>query len=139
MKVVTLATKRSGASSTICPQDAPAPKLVSVRGLRSAMVTGLAGFWLLERRGWVTPLGGPLRLARTGVRPRHLYGGLLFGVGWAFDDLPCARTGHGCGRWRAGAGRHGRPRRRHSGRRPRRAHPAPAAQPAVVSASTSYS
>jgi uncharacterized membrane protein YedE/YeeE len=48
-------------------------------------VTGLVGFWLLERSRWVTPLGGPLRLARTSVRPRHLYGGLLFGVGWALS------------------------------------------------------
>jgi len=51
----------------------------------SAIVTALPLFWLLERIGWVTPLGGRLHLARTSVRPRHVYGGVLFGTGWAFS------------------------------------------------------
>jgi hypothetical protein len=51
----------------------------------SAVLVGLIAFWLLERGRWITPLGGPLRLARTGIRQRHVYGGLLFGAAWAFS------------------------------------------------------
>ena len=51
----------------------------------SAIAVGGSAFWLLERRKWVTPLGGALKLNRTAIRPRHIYGGLLFGVGWAFS------------------------------------------------------
>ena len=51
----------------------------------AAIVVGGAGFWLLEQRKWVTPLGGRLKLNRTAIKPRHFYGGLLFGTGWAFS------------------------------------------------------
>lgn len=51
----------------------------------SAIAVGAPAFWLLERRKWVTPLGGQLKLNRTSIRPRHIYGGLLFGTGWAFS------------------------------------------------------
>jgi uncharacterized protein len=51
----------------------------------SAIAVGIAAFWLLERRKWVTPLGGQLKLNRTAIKTRHIYGGLLFGLGWAFS------------------------------------------------------
>ncbi len=51
----------------------------------SAIAVGVPAFWVLERRKWVTPLGGQLKLNRTAIRGRHIYGGLLFGLGWAFS------------------------------------------------------
>lgn len=51
----------------------------------TAIAVGVPAFWLLERGKWVTPLGGHLKLNRTSIRPRHFYGGLLFGAGWAFS------------------------------------------------------
>jgi hypothetical protein len=39
--------------------------------------------WLLERRGWHTPLGGRLKLQRSPVEPKHVLGAMVFGVGWA--------------------------------------------------------
>jgi uncharacterized membrane protein YedE/YeeE len=51
----------------------------------SAIAVGVPAFWLLERRRWVTPLGGQLKLNRTAIKARHVYGGLLFGLGWAFS------------------------------------------------------
>jgi uncharacterized membrane protein YedE/YeeE len=51
----------------------------------SAIAVGVPAFWLLERRKWVTPLGGQLKLNRTSIKPRQVYGGLLFGTGWAFS------------------------------------------------------
>jgi hypothetical protein len=51
----------------------------------AAIAVGGVAFWLLERRRWVTPLGGQLKLNRTSIKPRHLYGGMLFGSGWAFS------------------------------------------------------
>jgi hypothetical protein len=51
----------------------------------AAIAVGGVAFWLLERRRWVTPLGGQLKLNRTSIKPRHFYGGMLFGSGWAFS------------------------------------------------------
>ena len=51
----------------------------------SAVVTGMSLLWLLQRARWVTPLGGPLKLVRASARPRQVYGGVCFGVGWAFS------------------------------------------------------
>ena len=39
--------------------------------------------WMLRRRKWKTPLGGELQLNRVEVERKHLYGGALFGAGWA--------------------------------------------------------
>lgn len=50
----------------------------------AAIATAMLLLWILSRVGWVTPLGGPLHLVRVAVRRRHIYGGLLFGAGWAF-------------------------------------------------------
>ncbi len=49
----------------------------------SAMATALPILWLLERRRWRTPLGGELALRRWPVERKHLWGGLVFGTGWA--------------------------------------------------------
>jgi len=51
----------------------------------SAIAIGAPALWVLERRRWVTPLGGQLKLNRTSIKARHIYGGLLFGLGWAFS------------------------------------------------------
>ncbi len=49
----------------------------------SAMGTALPILWLLERRRWQTPLGGPLTLRRWSAEPKHIWGGVVFGTGWA--------------------------------------------------------
>lgn len=49
----------------------------------SAMGTALPLLWLLERRGWRTPLGGPLALTRWRFERKHISGGVVFGTGWA--------------------------------------------------------
>jgi uncharacterized membrane protein YedE/YeeE len=51
----------------------------------SAVLTPLPLLWLLQRARWVTPLSGPLKLVRASAGRRQLYGGLCFGVGWAFS------------------------------------------------------
>jgi hypothetical protein len=51
----------------------------------SAVLTAMPLLWLLERARWVTALGGPLKLVRAPARRRQLYGGVCFGVGWAFS------------------------------------------------------
>ncbi len=51
----------------------------------SAVATAMALLWLLQRARWVTPLGGPIKLVQASVRRRQLYGGVCFGVGWAFS------------------------------------------------------
>jgi uncharacterized membrane protein YedE/YeeE len=49
----------------------------------SAVLTAMPLLWLLERRGWTTPVGETLELKRWPVERKHLYGGMVFGVGWA--------------------------------------------------------
>jgi uncharacterized membrane protein YedE/YeeE len=49
----------------------------------SAMATALPILWLLERRAWVTPMGGRLALRRWPVDRGHVTGGVIFGIGWA--------------------------------------------------------
>lgn len=51
----------------------------------SAVLTAMPLLWLLQRARWVTPLGGPLKLIQVKARRRQFYGGLCFGVGWAFS------------------------------------------------------
>jgi hypothetical protein len=45
--------------------------------------TALPLLWLLQRIGWVTPLGGRLSLAHRGIERRQVFGGAVFGAGWA--------------------------------------------------------
>jgi phosphoserine phosphatase len=49
----------------------------------SAVAIAAAGLWLLERIGWVTPFQGPLKIMRASLERKHIYGGILFGMGWA--------------------------------------------------------
>lgn len=49
----------------------------------SAVATAMPILWLLERRGLRTALGGTLALRRWPVERKHIYGGLVFGTGWA--------------------------------------------------------
>jgi hypothetical protein len=49
----------------------------------SAVATATPILWLLERRAWHSRLGGRLELRRSPIERRHLYGGIVFGAGWA--------------------------------------------------------
>lgn len=49
----------------------------------SAMGTALPVLWVLEKRGWHTPLSGPLALTRWQIERKHISGGVVFGTGWA--------------------------------------------------------
>ncbi len=49
----------------------------------SAVGTAMLTLWLLERRGWRTPLGGRLELRRWPAERKHIYGGIMFGTAWA--------------------------------------------------------
>lgn len=49
----------------------------------SAVATAMLILWLLERRGLQTPLGGALELRRWPAERKHVYGGVVFGLGWA--------------------------------------------------------
>jgi len=51
----------------------------------AAVVVGALAFWLIERRKFVTLLGGPLKPRREGMKRRHVYGGVLFGPGWGLS------------------------------------------------------
>ena len=51
--------------------------------LGSSFVVAMPILWMLRRRSWKTPLGGELQLNRVKVERKHLYGGALFGAGWA--------------------------------------------------------
>lgn len=51
----------------------------------AAVGTAMPLLWILGRVGWVTPLGAPLHLVRVAVRGRQVYGGMLFGAGWALS------------------------------------------------------
>ena len=51
--------------------------------LGSSFVVAMPILWLLRRRSWKTPLGGELQLNRVKAERKHLYGGALFGAGWA--------------------------------------------------------
>lgn len=49
----------------------------------SAVATAMGILWVFERRHFRTMLGGPLQLRRWAVERRHVYGGVVFGAGWA--------------------------------------------------------
>ena len=51
--------------------------------MASAVGVAVPLLWLLQRRGWRTPLGGPLMLTRSPVERKHVLGGIVFGAGWA--------------------------------------------------------
>jgi uncharacterized membrane protein YedE/YeeE len=49
----------------------------------SAVGTAAPLLWLLRRRRWRTPFGGPLAPERPPVERRHIAGSIVFGAGWA--------------------------------------------------------
>ncbi len=49
----------------------------------SAVGTAMPLLWLLRRRRWVTPFGGPLEPERNTVERKHIAGSAVFGAGWA--------------------------------------------------------
>ena len=49
----------------------------------SSFAVAMALLWILRRRRWKTPMGGELQLNRVEIEPKHVYGGALFGAGWA--------------------------------------------------------
>ena len=51
--------------------------------MASAMTFALPTLWLLERRAWQTPGGAPMRLSRSGIERKHVFGSAVFGTGWA--------------------------------------------------------
>lgn len=51
--------------------------------LGAAVGVAMPLLWLLERRRWQTPLGGPLIITRGRVERHHILGAMVFGVGWA--------------------------------------------------------
>ncbi len=57
----------------------PGPFLV----MGSAVATAMVILWVFERCHFRTMLGGPLQLRRWAVEPKHVYGGVVFGAGWA--------------------------------------------------------
>lgn len=68
--------------------------------MASSIGTAMPLLWLLERRGWVTPFGGALSLKRLALESRRIYGGMVFGVGWAITGAcpgtVSAMIGGGC-------------------------------------------
>ncbi len=51
--------------------------------MASAIAVSAPLLWLLERRGFTTPLGGEFSLSRSKPEAHHIKGGAIFGVGWA--------------------------------------------------------
>lgn len=49
----------------------------------SAVAVAMPLLWLLERRRWQTLLAGPLKLVRTPVERKSIWGAMVFGSGWA--------------------------------------------------------
>ena len=49
----------------------------------SSFAVAMPLLWILRRRRWKTPMAGELELNRVKAERKHVYGGALFGVGWA--------------------------------------------------------
>ena len=49
----------------------------------SSFAVAMPLLWILRRRNWKTPIGGALQLDRVEIERKHVYGGALFGAGWA--------------------------------------------------------
>lgn len=49
----------------------------------SAVGTAMTILWVSERQGWRTPFGGRLTLRRAPFERKHIFGGTVFGLGWA--------------------------------------------------------
>lgn len=51
--------------------------------MAGAVGTAMPLLWLLQRIGWVTPIGEVLSVRHVRVERKHVLGGAVFGVGWA--------------------------------------------------------
>ena len=51
--------------------------------MASAVAVAMPLLWLFQKRGWRTPLGGQLEIAKAKVERKHLLGAMCFGTGWA--------------------------------------------------------
>ena len=49
----------------------------------SSFAVAMPLLWMLRRRRWKTPMAGELDLNRVEIERKHVYGGALFGAGWA--------------------------------------------------------
>ncbi len=49
----------------------------------SSFAVAMPLLWLLRRRSWKTPMAGELNLNRVPNERKHVYGGAIFGAGWA--------------------------------------------------------
>lgn len=69
----------------------------------SAVLTAMPLLYLLKRRQWVTPLGGPLAITPSRIESKFVRGGLVFGVGFGVSGTCAAPavamigTGHAAG------------------------------------------
>jgi uncharacterized protein len=51
--------------------------------MASAMAVALPALWLLERSRWRTQSGELMRLSRSKIERKHVFGSAVFGTGWA--------------------------------------------------------
>ena len=49
----------------------------------SSFAVAMPLLWILRRRSWKTPMAGDLSLNRVPNERKHVYGGAIFGAGWA--------------------------------------------------------
>ncbi len=49
----------------------------------SSFAVAMPLLWILRQRSWKTLIGGDLQLNRVEIGQKHVYGGALFGAGWA--------------------------------------------------------
>ena len=70
--------------------------------MASAMAVALPVLWLLERGAWHTPGGGLMRLSRSNIERKHIFGSAVFGGGWAITGASFASRSRSCARSRRG-------------------------------------
>jgi phosphoserine phosphatase len=67
----------------------------------SAVAVAAAGVGLLEWVQWTTPLQGSLQVKRVSIGKKHVYGAVIFGIGWAITGtcpaVSAAMLGSGIG------------------------------------------
>ena len=74
----------SGLSNYMVIHDMPLlrePDVYLLMG--SSFAVAMPLLWILRRRSWKTPLAGELSLNRVPNERKHVYGGAIFGAGWA--------------------------------------------------------
>ena len=51
--------------------------------LASAVAVAMPLLWLLQKRSWMTPLGGRMALVNAKEERKTIFGAMFFGTGWA--------------------------------------------------------